>query len=195
MSPEVRRSAASTLTPAPPTGAVPFRSDLPQAVHLSVDRCRIWGKNLDRRSAERHRPDGIRQFGVVMVVHPLRKVDDDPSSCHTGKLAWILSTYSSRLSRARLSLPRRMRIPPVNVRSTSRRSMVNLGRRWNPQVPLGAERCEARTRQTADCAGAERHRGRRLSCQLRFEQVEPPKLYPGGVLLLRYRCLKGPRRR
>lgn len=26
----------------------------------------------------------------------------------------------------------------------------------------------------------------------RFEPVEPPKLYPGGVMLLRYRCLEGP---
>jgi dihydrofolate reductase len=26
----------------------------------------------------------------------------------------------------------------------------------------------------------------------RFQQVEPPKSYPGGVLLLRYRCLEGP---
>jgi dihydrofolate reductase len=26
----------------------------------------------------------------------------------------------------------------------------------------------------------------------RFEQVEPPKSYPGGVMLLRYRCLEGP---
>ena len=26
----------------------------------------------------------------------------------------------------------------------------------------------------------------------RFEQVEPPKPFPGGVLLLRYRCLEGP---
>jgi hypothetical protein len=26
----------------------------------------------------------------------------------------------------------------------------------------------------------------------RFEQVEPPMLYPGGVMLLRYRCLEGP---
>lgn len=26
----------------------------------------------------------------------------------------------------------------------------------------------------------------------RFEQVEPPKSFPGGVLLLRYRCLDGP---
>ncbi len=26
----------------------------------------------------------------------------------------------------------------------------------------------------------------------RFEQVEPPRSYPGGVLLLRYRCLEGP---
>jgi dihydrofolate reductase len=26
----------------------------------------------------------------------------------------------------------------------------------------------------------------------RFEQVEPPKAYPGGVMLLRYRCLEGP---
>ena len=26
----------------------------------------------------------------------------------------------------------------------------------------------------------------------RFEQVEPPKSYPGGALLLRYRCLEGP---
>jgi dihydrofolate reductase len=29
----------------------------------------------------------------------------------------------------------------------------------------------------------------------RFEQVEPQKSYPGGVVLLRYRCLEGPRRR
>jgi hypothetical protein len=27
---------------------------------------------------------------------------------------------------------------------------------------------------------------------LRFEQAEPPKSYPGGVMLLRYRCLEGP---
>jgi dihydrofolate reductase len=26
----------------------------------------------------------------------------------------------------------------------------------------------------------------------RFEQVEPPKSYPGGAMLLRYRCLEGP---
>jgi hypothetical protein len=26
----------------------------------------------------------------------------------------------------------------------------------------------------------------------RFEQVEPPKSYPAGVMLLRYRCLEGP---
>jgi dihydrofolate reductase len=26
----------------------------------------------------------------------------------------------------------------------------------------------------------------------RFKQVEPPKSFPGGVLLLRYRCLQGP---
>lgn len=26
----------------------------------------------------------------------------------------------------------------------------------------------------------------------RFEQLEPPKTYPGGVMLLRYRCLEGP---
>ena len=26
----------------------------------------------------------------------------------------------------------------------------------------------------------------------RFEQVEPPKPYPGGAMLLRYRCLEGP---
>jgi dihydrofolate reductase len=26
----------------------------------------------------------------------------------------------------------------------------------------------------------------------RFEQVEPPRLYPGGVMLLRYRLLEGP---
>jgi dihydrofolate reductase len=26
----------------------------------------------------------------------------------------------------------------------------------------------------------------------RFEQVEPPKSYPGGAMLLRYRCLQGP---
>jgi dihydrofolate reductase len=26
----------------------------------------------------------------------------------------------------------------------------------------------------------------------RFEQVEPPKSYPAGVVLLRYRCLEGP---
>jgi dihydrofolate reductase len=25
-----------------------------------------------------------------------------------------------------------------------------------------------------------------------FEQVAPPKSYPGGVMLLRYRCLEGP---
>ena len=29
----------------------------------------------------------------------------------------------------------------------------------------------------------------------RFEQVEPPRSYPGGAMLLRYRCLEGPRRR
>jgi len=28
----------------------------------------------------------------------------------------------------------------------------------------------------------------------RFAQVEPPKSYPAGVMLLRYRCLEGPRR-
>ena len=26
---------------------------------------------------------------------------------------------------------------------------------------------------------------------MRFEQVEPPKAYPGGAMLLRYRCLEG----
>jgi hypothetical protein len=26
----------------------------------------------------------------------------------------------------------------------------------------------------------------------RFEQVEPPKSYPAGAMLLRYRCLEGP---
>jgi dihydrofolate reductase len=26
----------------------------------------------------------------------------------------------------------------------------------------------------------------------RFKQVEPPKSYPAGVMLLRYRCLQGP---
>ena len=26
----------------------------------------------------------------------------------------------------------------------------------------------------------------------RFEQIEPPKSFPGGVVLLRYRCLEGP---
>ena len=26
----------------------------------------------------------------------------------------------------------------------------------------------------------------------RFELVEPPKAYPGGATLLRYRCLEGP---
>ena len=26
----------------------------------------------------------------------------------------------------------------------------------------------------------------------RFEQVEPPKAFPGGVVLMRYRCLEGP---
>ncbi len=26
----------------------------------------------------------------------------------------------------------------------------------------------------------------------RFEQVEPPKAYPRGAMLLRYRCLEGP---
>jgi hypothetical protein len=26
----------------------------------------------------------------------------------------------------------------------------------------------------------------------RFEQVEPPKSFPGGVVLMRYRCLEGP---
>ena len=26
----------------------------------------------------------------------------------------------------------------------------------------------------------------------RFEQVEPPKSFPGEVVLLRYRCLEGP---
>jgi hypothetical protein len=26
----------------------------------------------------------------------------------------------------------------------------------------------------------------------RFEQVEPPMLYPGRAMLLRYRCLEGP---
>jgi len=25
----------------------------------------------------------------------------------------------------------------------------------------------------------------------RFEQVEPPKSFPGGLVLLRYRCLRG----
>lgn len=39
-------------------------------------------------------------------------------------------------------------------------------------------------------------RGKRLFPEgthaMRFEQVESPTLYPGGVMLLRYRCLAGP---
>ncbi len=38
--------------------------------------------------------------------------------------------------------------------------------------------------------------GKRLfpegTAAMRFEQVEPPKSYPGGAMLLRYRCLEGP---
>ena len=39
-------------------------------------------------------------------------------------------------------------------------------------------------------------RGKKLfpegAAPMRFDQVEPPKSYPGGVTLLRYRCLGGP---
>ena len=41
--------------------------------------------------------------------------------------------------------------------------------------------------------------GKRLfpegAAAIRLEQVEPPKSYPAGVTLLRYRCLEGLRRR